>query len=206
MTDIEKADLRQQLSESQGEILKRDQRIKELDQMVRDLEHQLLQVNQTKHEDFSEEPGDPLEGASDVKGKVVSYSNFAKMRRSYTETMEKLVKLQEKHERVKKELTEKLEERQKQLEGERQMPQTHSEGYQPVEDMDHETALQEIGHLRVIVDEKDKQVLSLKMQVQSFSKTAAEKQELEKHTKEQSRTVLDWRKKLEAVEVSNAKL
>ena len=201
MTDIKKADLRRQVHETQGELLKRDQTIKELNQRVRDLEQWL-----TKHEDISEVAGDPVESASDKKGKMVSYSVFDKIKQSYTEIMEKLVKLQEKHERVKNELMEKLEERQKQLEGERQMPRTHqsfsSEDHEAVEDMDHETAVREIGRLRVVVDEKERQVLSLETQVQLFSRIAAEKQELEKHTKEQSRTVLDWRKKFDALEVN----
>ena len=201
MTDIEKADLRRQVHETQEELLKRDQRIKELNQRVRDLEQQLI-----KHEDISEVAGDPVEGASDKKGKTVSYSVFDKMRQSYTETMEKLVKLQEKHERVKNELMEKLEERQKQLEGECQMPRTHqsfsSEDHEAVEDMDHETAIREIGRLRVVVDEKERQVSSLETQMQLFSRTAAEKQQLEKHAKEQSRTVLDWRKKFDTLEVN----
>ena len=170
------------------------------------MEHQLIQVKHIKDEDFHEEPGDPANGASDTKGKVVSYSKFAKLKESYGEIVEKLTEMKERHDRVKKELTEKLEERQKELESERQLPQTHrsfsSEDHVPVEDMDHETAVQEVGRLRLIVDEKEKQVLSLRTQVQSFNKTAAERQELEKHTKEQSRTVMDWRRKFDTLEVS----
>ena len=206
MTDSEKADLLRQLTEAQGEISKRNQRIIELDQRIKDLEHQLLQVKQTKPEDCDCEPGDSVEGASDAKGKVISYSKFAKLRQSFSELTEKLTKMQEKHDRVKRELMEKLEERQKQLEGERQFPQTHhllsSDDLEPVDGMDRDTAVEEVCRLRRIVDEKEKQVLSLKTQLESFDKTAAERQELEKHTKVQSRTVMDWRNKYDAVKVN----
>ena len=202
-----------QLTEAQEEILKRDQRIREL-------EHQLLHVKQSMHEDLNGEQDDQVEGASDVKEKVVPYSKFAKVRYSYIMIMEKLTmmeekhekelsKMQKKHDKEKKELMEKLDDCQKHLEDERQMPRTHhsfsGEDREPVKDMDRETAVREVSHLRIIVDEIDKQVSSLKTQLQSFDKTAAERQKLEKHTKEQSRTVMDWRKKFEAAEVSRLK-
>lgn len=103
----EEADLRCQLSETQGELLKRDQRIKELDQKVEDLERQLIQV---KHEHFQTELGDPVDSASDTKGKVISYSKFSKLKQSYSEVVERLTELKERHDKVKRELTEKLEE------------------------------------------------------------------------------------------------
>ena len=159
-----------QLTEAQEEILKRDQRIREL-------EHQLLHVKQPTHKDLNGEQDDQVEGASDVKGKVVPYSKFAKTEKltMMEEKHEKeLSKMQKKHDKEKKELIEKLEEHQKQLESERQMPRTHhsfsSEDCEPVENMDHETAIEEAGRLRIIVDEREKQVSSLTTQLQSFSK------------------------------------
>lgn len=177
-----------------------------MDQKIKDLEHRVLQVKQTKPEDFCEEQGDPVGGVSDMKGKVISYSKFAKLRQSYSELTEKLTNMNEKHEKVKKELIEKLEERQKQLESERQVPRTHqsfsSEDNEPVEDMDHATAVREVGRLRLTVSEKEKQVSSLQLQVQSFDKTAAERQELEKHSKVQSVAVMEWRNRFDAAKVS----
>ena len=196
MTDTEKV-------ESQGEMLERDKGTEEFDQRIRYLEHRLLQVKQTKPEDFHKESGHSVKDASGAEEKVIPYSTFAKLRESFTEKAEKLTKLQEKYDRKVKELMEKLEERQNQLEGERQLPQTQpSLSSEDLVEMDHDTAVQEVCRLRLLVGEKENQVMSLRTQLESFDKTAAERQELEKHTKVQSRTVMDWRNKYDAAKVN----
>ena len=210
MTDAEKAGLQQQLTEIQGEIIKRDQRIREL-------EHQ-LHVLQTPQKISGEELMD------EVEGRTVAYSKFTGLKQKYGAITETLVSVQEECEELKKRLTRnkekykrekqdliaKLEERQKQLEDERQssqLPRIHYslsvEDHIPVKDMDHETAVQEVAHLRVILSEKDNKISSLETQVKSFGKTAAEHQELEKQTKEQGKMVMDWRRKFEAAKVSS---
>ena len=199
LTDIEKADLQRQLAEIQTEISNRDQRIKEL-------EHQLAQLRQTKAATFVEERADKSDEGSDLKEKMIPSSKFAGLKEKYLEVTEKLVKFKEKYEREKKELLDKVEDRQTQLESAREVPPTTSPyvGDEPMSDKytSLNSAVPEVAHLKAAVAEKDNLITSLKTQVELLKATAAERSELDEPSIEQNKTVVDWRKTFEAAEVS----
>ena len=76
------------------------------------------------------------------------------------------------------------------------------EDTEQLEDVTIETAVKERDNLRAIVSEKENLVASLQTQLSSFEQTAAKHSQMEKHGKEQSKAVMEWRKKYESAEVS----
>ena len=199
MTDTEKAELRRKLSEVLGQISDRDLKIKEL-------EGQLSECRQSLISDLDKEI-ESAKVSSDAKEKTVPLAKVAAVKQMYVEATEKLVKAEEKHDRQLETLLEKLEDRQNQLEAIRQIPQTHptcrSEDLVSVEQMDHETAMHEVYHLRSVVFEKEDQISSLQMQVKSFESNCAQYNAKENHSKDQSQAVKDSLPKLEPGWVSN---
>ena len=205
--------MQRQLAEIQTEISNRDQRIK-------DLEHQLAQLRQTKAATCVEERVDKGDEGSDAKGKMIPSSKFTGLKEKYLEATEKLVKAEEKvveseemlakfkekYKKKRRELMDKLEDRQKQFEGAREVPPTTSSivSDQPTSDNSPSlnSAVHEVAHLRAAVTERDNQIASLKTQVESLKVTAAEHCELEERNKQPNKTVVDWRKKFEAAKVS----
>ena len=205
--------MQRQLAEIQSEISNRDQRIK-------DLEHQLAQFRQAKAATLVEERADKDEEGGDVKGKMISFSKYTRLKEKYLEATEKLVKAEEKvaksekmlakseekHKREKRELLDKLEDRQKQLKHAREIPPTTSPFVSDEPTSDNYTSLDsavhDIAHLRAAVTERDNQITSLKTQLELLKGTAAERSELEEPSIEQNKTVVDWREKFEAAEVS----
>ena len=203
MTDAEKADLQCQISD-------RDRKIKEL-------EYQLSKCKLHKVDDFNEELPEGAERASDANEKMVPLSQLTTFKEKYLEVTEKLVEAEEKlakveqklvkvevkRKREKNELVEKLEDRQKQLEAERQiqhtLPPYSSKDPVQLEGMDYETAVCEVSRLQAVVSEQVQQISSLEMQVKS---KATQQKEEENQSEEQNQTVKDWQQKFEAEQVS----
>ena len=195
MTDTEKAELRRKLSEVLDQISDRDLKIKEL-------EGQLSVCRQSLVTDLDKEI-ESAKVSSDAKEKMVPLSKVAAVKQMYVEATEKLVKAKEKHDRERKTLLEKLDDRQEQLEAERPNPPCSSEDLVSVEEMDHETAMQEVSRLRSVVFEKQDQISSLKMQVKAFESKCTQYNVKEKRSKDQSQAVKDSLPKLEPGWVSS---
>lgn len=72
---------------------------------------------------------------------------------------------------------------------------------EPAEALSQDAALREIKKHKATILELRNRVASLVSQVSSFEKTASDKSKLEKHGKEQSIAVVEWRQRCEAAEV-----
>ena len=185
MTDTEKAELQRKLSEVLDQISDRDLKIEELEGRLSECRQSLMieidkEIESTKVSSHTNE-------------KMVPLAKVAAVKQMYVEATEKLVRAKEKHDRERRALFEKLEDRQKQLVAERHTPQTHppcnSEDLVSVEEMDHETAMQEVSHLRDVIFEKQDQISSLKMQVKVFESKCTQYNVKENHSKDQSQAV-----------------
>ena len=138
--------------------------------------------------------------------KTFSYAQFVQLRKKFLELTDRIVKSTELH----SQMVEKLQERDKQIKalqrGTQSLPRTYeslstSENADQRENLDHEAALEEIERLKKALLEKDHHVASLQTQVSSFESTVSERNKMERHSKEQSKAVMEWRKKCEHAEV-----
>ena len=73
------------------------------------------------------------------------------------------------------------------------------------EKLSHDEALKEIQKQKATISELKNCVASLQTKMGTFEKTAAENSKMEEHGKEQSKVVMEWRKKYEAAEVMTDK-
>ena len=72
---------------------------------------------------------------------------------------------------------------------------------QSTEELSHAEAIDEIQKQNAIISELRSHVASLQTKMGTFEKTAAENSKMERHGKEQSKVVMEWRQKYEAAEV-----
>ena len=140
---------------------------------------------------------------------TVSREKHSHLKKNFLLLTDRVMKIEKSHQQ----LLDKLEDRDKQVK-ELQLkakdssvvPRTYeslSLGEETVssEELSHNSALNEIDKLKKVNSELRNQLASLQSQVSSFGKTAAEHSKMTKHGIEQSKTIVEWRRKCEAAEV-----
>ena len=162
-------------------------------------EWQRLLVEEAKEEDSDD--------SLTARGpKAVNYDKYKELKKKFLFLTEKIIKCEGRN----AEMVEKLIERDEQIKelksGTMSLPMpcessTYSSDGELSDKIDEQAALSEIERLKKALVDKDNHITSLQAQLSSTGLTTSERNKMEMHGKEQSKIVMEWRKKFELAEV-----
>lgn len=193
MTDEEKRDLQKQLDQAKNEMEHWRQNCLKWKQMYDKI---LLSDKSITDETVPDE--------AVQENKTISYNTFDRLRKRFTDIIEKMVYIEGKYEKERKSLIEKIEEQQKELTHLRgqiddeigpprglKSPNHDGNCVQELstEEMDLETAVEEVKSLRKLVSIRDEHISNLKMQIRSFPEAAMKSHAIQKHGRDE----LQWK-------------
>ena len=138
--------------------------------------------------------------------KTVNYENYRELKKKFIFLTENVVKCEARN----TEMVEKLKERDEQMKelkgGTMSLPMTcdslaYGRDGELSDEINIEAALSEVERLKKALVDRDNHITSLQTQISSAGLTTSERSKMEMHGKEQSKTVMEWRKKFEQAEV-----
>ena len=214
LTDLQNKQQTEEVEQSTKQAIQEAQRwrdsAQEMESKMKHLNKQLNEFREWQRLLVGEAKQDCVKDTDDgptaQAPKAVNYDKYKELKKELLFLTEKITKCESRN----AEMVDKLKERDEQIKelksGTMSLPVT-CESLTSSSDVDlsdkiyEDTALSEIERLKKALVDKDNHITSLQTQISSTGLTPFERNKMEMHGKQQSKTVMEWRKKFEHAEV-----